>query len=175
MTDTDYRGFELDFVIKADHLVDFLKLRRRTLNRIGGLIAIALIAVGVYFVLNGDRTLGAFEILVGSAMLVTSQTRIFESWRVKRAGKAVIGTRARFQVDGSGIHIENAGQSGAAEWSEITDLKVNDSTIIPMRGRLPLGWMPTEAFASPEARNIAIVFMDEQMAKSRGDDPAKRR
>ena len=174
MTDSDYKGFELDFVIKSDQLVDFLKLRQRTLNRVGGFIAIALIVVGVYFVVSGDRLLGAFEILVGGAMLVTSQTRIFESWRVKRAGKAVIGTRAKLQVDEAGIHVENAGQSGSAEWSAITELKISDSTIIPMRGRLPLGWMPTEAFASPEARSLAISFMHEQIAKAHGEEPATR-
>ena len=166
MTDNAASGFDLDFEIRADHLVDFLRLRQATLNRVGGIIAIALVAVGVYFVSQGDRPLGAFEIIVGSGMLITSQTRIFDSWRVKRSAKAIIGTRAQIQVDESGIHIENAGQQGSAEWSAITELKVSDATIIPMRGRLPLGWMPTDAFPSAEFRYAKIQFMREQIAKA---------
>jgi hypothetical protein len=166
------KGFKLDFEIKADHLVDFLRLRQATLNRVGGIIAIGLVAVGIYFITQGDRPLGAFEIIVGIGMLITSQTRVFDSWRVKRSLKAIIGTRAQFHVDESGIHIENAGQKGEADWSAITELKVSDAIIIPMRGRLPLGWIPTDAFASAEARTAALEFMREQIAKAREETPA---
>ena len=167
MTDNSSNGFHLDFEIRADHLVDFLRLRQARLNRIGGIIAVALVAVGVYFVMSGDRTLGAFEIVVGSVMLITSQTRVFDNWRVKRAAKSIIGTRAQFEVDESGIKVANAGQQVSAEWSEITELKVNDAMILPMRGRLPLGWMPTDAFASAEARDEALSFMNERIAHAR--------
>jgi len=172
MTDSDFTGFELDFVIKPDHLVDYLRLRQATLNRVGGIIAVALVVVGIYFVMNGDPILGAFEIGVGSIMLVTSQTRLFDSWRVRRAGRAVIGTRAQFKVDESGIHIENAGQTQDVDWPAITELKVSDAIIVPMRDRMPVAWMPTEAFASGTARDQAIAFMREQIARSRGDAPA---
>jgi hypothetical protein len=172
MTDSDYTGFELDFVIKPDHLVDYLRLRQATLNRIGGIIAVALVVVGIYFVMNGDPILGAFEIVVGGVMLVTSQTRLFDSWRVKRAGRAVIGTRAQFKVDESGLHIENAGQTQDVAWPAITELKVSDAIIVPMRDRLPVAWMPTEAFASSSARDLAISFMREQVARSRSENAA---
>jgi hypothetical protein len=165
-------GFDLDFEIRADHLVDFLRLRQATLNRVGGIIAIGLVIVGVYFVVSGDRILGAFEIVVGSLMFVTSQTRVFDTWRVKRAAKAIIGTRAQFRVDESGIKVDNAGQSATAEWASITELKSSDAIIIPMRGRLPLGWIPTDAFASPEARADALRFMREQVAMAQAPGPS---
>ena len=160
-------GFNLDFEITADHMVDFLKLRQATLNRVGGIIAVGLVVVGVYFVIQGDRTLGAFEIVVGFAMLITSQTRLFDKWRVKRAAKNIIGTRAQFKVDEKGIQVDNVGKHASAEWVAIKELKVSDAIIIPMRDSLPLGWMPTDAFASAEARDAALQFMREQIAKAR--------
>ena len=108
-------------------------------------------------------------------MLITSQTRLFDTWRVKRSLKAIIGTRAQIQVGDTGIHIENAGNKGSAEWSEISELKVSDAIIIPMRGRLPLGWMPTDAFASTDSRDAALAFMREQIAKSRVADSSTPR
>ncbi len=166
------KGFELDFQIKPEHLVDYLRVRQTTLNRVGGIIAVGLVAVGIYFVVSGDRALGAFEIVVGCLMLVTSQTRIFDSWRVKRAGRAVIGTRAHFKVDEAGIYVENAGASSTIEWSDVTDLKVGDAIIIPMRAGKPVGWIPTDAFASTEARDAALAYMTGQIAAARSEGAA---
>jgi len=162
----DTKGFNLDFEITAEHLVAFLRLRQQRLNRVGGIIAIGLILVGLYIAWSGDRLLGAFEIAVGTLMLVTSQTTVFDSWRVKRAGRRVIGTRAQLNVDESGIDVHNAGMSSKAEWDSITNLKVSDKIIIPMRGKMPVCWMPTDAFESADARDAAIVFMTDQIKKA---------
>ena len=48
-------GFELDFEIRADHLVDFLRVRQRLLNRAGGILAIVLIVLGIYFTVQSLR------------------------------------------------------------------------------------------------------------------------
>jgi hypothetical protein len=162
-------GFELDFEITADHLVDFLRVRQKLLNRAGGILAIGLIALGIYFIIGGDRPLGAFEILIGMFLLITSQTRLFDSWRVKRVGRAVIGTRAHIKVDASGIAVENAGMSSKVEWPAVTDLKLSEQIIIPMRGRMPACWMPTDAFESADARAAALAYMREQMARPRAE------
>ena len=159
-------GFALDFTITAEHMVAFLRLRQQTLNRVGGIVAIALILVGLYIAWSGDLLLGAFEVLVGSGMLITSQTTLFDAWRVKRAGRRVIGTRAQLKVDESGIDVRNAGLSSKVDWASIIDLKVSDQIIIPMRGKLPVGWMPTDAFESEAARDSAIAFMRDQIARS---------
>ena len=161
-------GFELDFVITAEHLVDFLRLRQRTLNRVGAIVAVGLVIAGIYFAFSGDRVLGAFEIIVGILMLITSQTTIFDSWRIKRAGRKVIGTRAQLTAAADGITIQNAGMSSHVDWAAITELKVNDRIIVPMRGRLPVGWMPTDAFASPGEREAAIAYMTRYVSNARG-------
>ncbi len=79
----------------------------------------------------------------------------------------MIGTRAQFKVDESGIDVHNAGMSSNVDWASITDLKVSDQIIIPMRDKLPVGWMPTDAFESADARDAAIAFMRDQIAQSR--------
>ena len=160
------KGFSLDFVITAEHMVAFLRLRQQRLNRVGGIIAIGLVLVGLYIAWNGDRLLGAFEIVIGTLMLITSQTTLFDSWRVKRAARAVIGTRAQLKVDESGIDVRNAGKSNKVEWESITNLKVSDRIIIPMRGKLPVGWMPSDAFESEEARDEAIIFMADHITNA---------
>ena len=163
----DRAEFELDFVITAEHLVDFLRLRQRTLNRVGAIVAIGLVLAGIYFAISGDRVLGAFEVIVGILMLVTSQTTVFDSWRVKRAGRRVIGTRARLKAHERGLTIENAGMASEVDWQAITELNVNERVIIPMRGRLPVGWMPTDAFASVADREAAIDYMKDRISTAR--------
>ncbi|HUR17194.1 MAG TPA: hypothetical protein VMZ33_07895 [Candidatus Limnocylindrales bacterium] len=159
----DGAGFELDFVITAQHLVDFLRLRQRTLNRLGSFVALGLIVAGLYFAISGDRVLGAFEVIVGVLMLVTSQTTVFDAWRVKRAGRTVIGTRAHLTVEDDGMTIQNADMSNHIEWKSITELRINDRIVIPMRGRLPVGWLPTDAFASLAEREAAIAYMRDRI------------
>ena len=163
----DRRGFELDFEITTAHLVDFLRLRQQTLNRVGAIVAVGLVVAGVYFAFTGDRVLGAFEIIVGVLMLITSQTTIFDAWRVKRAGRSVIGTRAQLKAEEDGITIQNAGVASHIDWTAVTDLKVNDRIIIPMRGRLPVGWLPSDAFASTAEREAAIAYMRDHIPNAR--------
>jgi hypothetical protein len=160
---TDRQGFELDFVITEEQLVHFVRLRQRLLNIVGALVGIGLIGAGIYFAVTGDPVFGVFEIGAGALILVTSQTPILDRWRVRRAASKVIGTRAHFDVDESGINIQNAGTAIHVEWPAITNLKVNDKIIIPMRGGLPVGWMPTDAFASSQAREEALAYMRLQI------------
>jgi hypothetical protein len=152
-------GFRLDFVITQQHMVDFLRIMQKNINRIGTVAGVVLILAGLYFVITGAPGVGIFEIVIGVLMILSAQTRYMDALRARLMARAVIGTRAELDVSERGIDIRNAGASSSVDWSRITGLRVSDEIIVLVRDRRAITWMPTSAFASPADRQRALAYL----------------
>jgi membrane-bound ClpP family serine protease len=160
-------GFRLDFVITQGHLVDFLRLMQKNLNRIGTVAGIVLILAGLYFLVTGSPGIGIFEIVVGVMMILAAQTPYFDALRARLLARSVIGTRAELDVSERGVDIRNAGASSHVEWSALTGVRVSDDIIVLVRDRRAISWIPTSAFGSAADRQRALAFVTEHIAGAR--------
>jgi hypothetical protein len=163
----DGNGFRLDFVITQQHLVDFLRLMQKNLNRIGAVAGIVLILAGLYFVVSGTPGIGIFEVVIGVMMIVAAQTPYFDALRARLLARSVIGTRAELDVSESGVDISNAGKSSHVDWSALTGLRVSEDIIVLVRDRRAVSWMPTSAFASAAERQRALAYLTDHIAAAR--------
>ncbi|MEO6349577.1 MAG: PH domain-containing protein [Candidatus Limnocylindrales bacterium] len=157
-------GFHLDFVITPAHMVDFLRLMQKNVNRIGTVAGLVLILAGLYFLVSGSPGIGIFEMVIGVLMILAAQTRYFDALRARLLARAVIGTRAQLDVTESGVDVSNAGASRHFDWSAITDLRVSEAMIVLVRDRRAISWIPTSAFASAADRQRALDYLRSHIA-----------
>jgi hypothetical protein len=157
-------GFQLDFVITQDHMVDFLRIMQKRVNVIGTVAGVVLIVAGLYFVILGSPGVGVFEFVIGVLMILAAQTPYFDRLRARLSARSVIGTRAELDVTERGVEIRNAGKSAHVDWSSVTGLRVSEAIIVLMRDRRAISWMPTSAFASTADRQRALAYLQERIA-----------
>ena len=103
--------------------------------------------------------------LVGGGALtaLAAQTRYFDRWRARRHLRSLLGTRATFEMDDSGVLVETVTISGHIPWSAVTELRANDRILVLMRDRVPVAWIPASAFSSAAELDQVVAFMPSKI------------
>ncbi len=110
--------YKLTFAITVDGLVDFLRWRQRRLNRVGAILALAMLGVNVLLLLAGFPLLFLLLLSIpGFVLLIAAVTPWFDRWRVRRYARSLVGSTASFGIGPTGIHSDTGGMSGDIEWS----------------------------------------------------------
>jgi len=166
--DEDTARYEFEFEITLDDLVDFLRLDQKVLNATGAIGGLAMIAVGVVFIVgSGDLIFGLLSMLLGLGWIGLSHTRHFDRWRTGRQARAIIGRKVRLSVGKTGIEVTSNETETKVDWSGATGVKDDERMVIVARQRRPALWIPTRAFASADQRAEAIAYMRERTVEAR--------
>jgi hypothetical protein len=157
----------VSFTITVDDVVGFLKLQQQTLNRVGLALGLAALLVGAgYAAFAADLFSALWFGGIGIVILIAAGTDVFDRWRVQRGARSLIGSTASFTLDDEGIASETITGSGRVPWSSVTRLLQSDRTLLIKRDRVPVAWIPTRAFASPDELNATVAFIQGKLAKS---------
>jgi hypothetical protein len=151
-----------EFTTSVDAAVDARRLLGRGGNRIDLVIDVAAIVAGLVLVALGQLLLGAVLVVLASAFLVLSAP--LQRAAMSRQARSMLGRRTRVTIDDTAVRM--SGDLGSVEipWSSVTDVRASDRTVILVRDRLLVGYVPSSAFDSPAEQAAFVRFAAQRVA-----------
>jgi hypothetical protein len=160
MSEVGEPEYRFSFTVTVDDVVDYLRVVQRTLNLIGLALGAGMVVLGICItVIYGSVVDGAVPVLLGLATAFAAQTRYFDAWRVRRNARSILGTNALLEFDDNGLSSRMATGQGSVPWATVTSTKSSGRTLVFMRDRLTLAWLPTRVFSSAEQRGSFASFV----------------
>ena len=86
--------------------------------------------------------------------------------------RGMIGQRTLVRIDDDAIHASNDLGSATIPWSSLTAVRSDTKTVIFVRDRLLIFYMPAEAFRSDAERSAFEEAARDRIASARQDRPA---
>lgn len=165
MTD-DFRT-RLEFVSTAQMSVDAqAAVGSPTMSTVHLVGDVALIVVGVAFAVVGF-VIGYFFIILGLIFLFFSQVAPFQRWMIRRYRGSLLDQPVTVEISDEAIRFATPLWSTTMPWSTLTALRTSDRSIVFMRDRSPLGYLPAAAFAGPQERVAFIEYARGRIAANR--------
>jgi hypothetical protein len=159
--------WRLEFVSTAQMSLDaravLVDLRLKAFHLVGDL---ALVIGGLGFGLAG-YPLGYLVGIVGGLLLVFSQIDPLQRWQVDRYHGSLLGQTVTVEVDDTGLRFTNSLAASQVPWSTLTSVRSTDETVVFLRERAILGYVPTSAFRSSEDVLEFVTFARERVAEGR--------
>lgn len=170
-TGTEFAHRRLEFVSTAQMSLDARSVngspRMNTVHLIGDL---ALIGVGVTFAIAG-YVLGYLFVIVGILFLVFSQVEPVQRWLVTRYLGSLLGQPVTVDIDDESLRFASPLASTTIPWSTVTAVRSNETTVVFIRDRAVVGYIPASAFASNDER---VAFVGYARAHVAGERPVSR-
>jgi hypothetical protein len=91
-------------------------------------------------------------------MLVFSQVDIFQRWQVNHDHGSLLGRRVTVIADETGIHYAGDLATTNIPWSTLAGVRSNEETVVFLRERALLGYVPASAFGSTDEQLQFVQF-----------------
>jgi hypothetical protein len=157
----------LEFVSTAQMSLDaravLVDLRLKTFHLVGDL---ALVVGGIAFGLAG-YPLGYLVAIFGALLLVFSQIDPVQRWQVRRYYASLLGQPVTVGVDDTGLRFTNPLAASQVPWSTLTSVRSTDESVVFLRERAILGYVPVSAFRSKEDALAFVTFARERIGVER--------
>lgn len=124
---------------------------------------LALVIGGIWFGIIG-YPLGFLAAIFGALMLGFSQVDPIQRWRIKRYYGSLLGRRVTVEMDEEGLRFTNDLGATQFPWPTLTSIRSNDKTVVFLRERAILGYIPASAFSSEDERIQAVKFARDHVA-----------
>jgi hypothetical protein len=160
----------VSFVITSDVGSDAAQLAYRSLFRNVRLIALAGLIVGAVFIFLGSPEFAVVVFAASVATLIVGSGPV-QRWMAGREIRSVIGSSVAMTIDEEGIHARSAIGTGEVPWISMTEVREGPRTVMFMRDRVPVGYIPESAFESPSQRSDIIQFARARMDAVRRTAP----
>lgn len=106
-------------------------------------LAFGGLAIGV-----GGYPFGFLLAIFGILMLVFSQVDILHRWQVNRYYGPLLGRRVTILADEVGLHYASDLATTNIPWSTLTAVRSNEETVVFLRERALVSYVPASAFGS---------------------------
>jgi ABC-type multidrug transport system fused ATPase/permease subunit len=154
----------LKFVSTAQMSLDaravFGNPRLNTFHLIGDL---AVIVVGIALAMAG-YTIGSLIAIIGVLFLLFSQVEPIQRWLVMRRYGSLLGRPVTVEIDENGLRFTNDLLASQVPWSTLTAVRANERTVVFLRERAMLGYIPASAFSSDEERLEFVRYARDHVA-----------
>ena len=161
---------KVSFTITVEDLVVYLRLLQRRLNTIGVLLGIAVMGFGaIIATITSDPFTGVWTLGIGALLVFFAGTEFLDRWRVRRAGRSLIDSEASFVFDDEGISADTVTGTGKVAWAAVTQLLSNDRVLVVKRDRVPVVWIPTRAFSTPEEVVTLVEFIEGHIGRGESE------
>jgi hypothetical protein len=158
LPDTEPFRARLEFVSTAQMSVDAQSaLGSLTMNTFHLVGDAALIVVGTAFAITG-YVLGYFAVILGLIFLFVSRVAPFQRWLVNRYRGSLLNQPVTVDIAEEGLRFATPLASTTVPWATITSIRTNDRSIVFLRGRSPLGYLPSAAFLHDAERTAFIQY-----------------
>lgn len=171
MTDTTSAGppYKLSFETTVDDIIDASRLHQKTLTNVLTWTGLLLIgAAGLLATLGSELWIPLLLTFYGVLLLVYSQGRALARWRVGRAAKSLVGRHMTVTINRNGVDVNGAESGTQLAWAGLSTVISDDRVLLLKRDRVPVFWIPTTAFTSPEQRAEVEAYMHDQIGSAHG-------
>lgn len=166
MSEVGESEFSFSFTVTVDDVVDYLRVVQRTMNLVGLALGVGMVALGIWIAFIYESFVdGSVPVLLGLATAFAAQTRFLDAWRVRRNARGILGTGALLQFGEDGLIAKLATGEGSVPWSTVTRTRSSDRTLVFMRDRLTVAWLPTRVFVSAEQRESFKSFVAAHLGR----------
>jgi len=166
-TESTHRFRPLEFVSTAQMLLDARSVfGYPRLNAILFVADLALIVGGIGLALGG-YTVGSLIAIIGVLVLLFSQVDPIQRWLVVRKYGSLLGRRVTAEIDETGVRFRCELLASEVPWSTLTAIRTNEQTVVFLRDRSNLGYIPASAFSSDEERLEYVRFARDHVAGER--------
>ena len=121
------------------------------------------IVLGVLVAVRG-YTLGYLLVIIGVLLFLYSYVEPVLLWRIRRRAGDSLGRELTVRIDADALRSENELGSGRIPWSTMTAVVVTDRIVAFVRGRRPVAYVPSSAFADEAERDAVIAFVRARIA-----------
>ena len=133
------------------------------LNRFHLLADLALVVGGIGFGIAG-YPIGLLAALFGVLLLLFSQVEPFQRWLIVRNHGSLLGQHVSVEIDDVGLKFSSVLAVTQVPWSTLTAVRTNESTVVFLRERAHIGYLPASAFRSDEERLGLVRFARDRIA-----------
>ena len=137
--------------------------RLNTFHFIGDL---ALIVGGIGLAIAG-YTVGSLLAIIGVLFLLFSQVEPIQRWLVTRRYGSLLGRHVTVEIDEIGLRFTNDLLASQIPWSTLTAVRANEQTVVFLRERAVLGYIPAIAFSSDKERLEFVRYARDHTAGKR--------
>lgn len=127
--------------------------------------ALLLAAVGVAATLAGLPILGLMLLGLGVLAWVFQGDRV-QRWLAGREVRSIVGGEIEVRLGDDGLRFRTPLGEGSAPWSAVTALRENERTVIFMRDRIAVAYIPSSAFRSAEQRAEIVAFVQRHVVNA---------
>lgn len=161
--DTQLNPRTLRFVTSVQAALDARGLLGARLKRIDVIVDVAALVLGL-LAAAGGYPLGLL-IAFGAAMfLVGTRFQPLQRWLIARNSRSLLGRTIDISVETDGLR--STGELGTSffPWSTLTAVRSDARTVIFMRDRVLLAYVPASSFSSPAHQAEIIRYARERIA-----------
>ena len=126
----------------------------QTVHLVGDL---AVVAVGAVLAIAG-AVIGYFFVILGLIFLFVSQVAPFQRWRVTHYRRALLNQPVTVDIDDEALRFTTPLMTSAVPWSTLTELRTSDRSVVFLREKSPITYLPTAAFATPADREAFVEY-----------------
>jgi len=155
------------YVTTLDAALDARSLYRSRMASIDRVVDVVAVVVGAAFVVSG-YPIGSILLIAGAAALVFG--RRLRRWILGRRGRSMFGHQTTVRVDPQAIHITNDLGASTIPWTSMTQVRSDARTVIFLRDRLLVFYMPAAAFGSAAEQTTFVDSARTRIAAARQGD-----
>jgi len=124
----------------------------------------ALLVALVLFAINDVVPLAALLAVIAVLSLIAGRFHLLERALLAVRFRSILGRTTEVRIEDDGLHYANPLATSFVPWSSITNVKSNSQTVVFLRGRLLMTYLPSIAFESAVAQAEAVAFARERIA-----------
>ena len=151
--------YHLTFELTTQDVVDYLRVAQRVLNYVGMGAGVVGVLYGIYLAAYGDVVLGGVLVAMAVLLFLASATPYMDRLRARSIGRRIVGTRASYTIDESGIESTTVAGTRLVPWSAADNLNEGSGVIILRRARATIVWLPKRAMGSPAEQEALLAFI----------------
>ena len=160
----------LTFTTIADAALDAREvLGARRFGKVQLVADTVLIVGGVAAGIAG-YPLGYFVAIFGILFLVLGDFDLVRRWQANRYFGSLLGRTVTVDVDEESVRFSNDLAQTQFGWSSLTTVRSTPKTVVFLRERAILGYIPSAAFASAEDQRRFVEFARERIAADLASD-----
>jgi hypothetical protein len=151
------------FVTSAQVALDARTLMNARLIWLQLVTGIIILLIGVALAVGG-ASYGWFMALVAALVLAVAHTGPGQRWLITRNSRSLLGRRIEVTVGPDTLRFAGDLATTEVRWSSLTAVLSNERTVVFMRDRVFLGYLPASAFASAADQAEFVRLAQERVA-----------
>ena len=137
------------FVVTLDALMASGRLYQSRFRAISATIEGIIALAGIFLMVIGS-SIGFVIAFTGVGMFIVDRTAVVARMQTKRQARSVLGTLRESTVTETGLRYRTVTASGEIPWTSMTAIRHNSETVLFLRDRLPLYFLPASSFDSAQ-------------------------